>query len=252
MEKLEARWEYLRSLRYELRLLRKCDRVQVCSRENAGYIASFLPQLKNRLDDGYRAGVDTSLYEFRLEGREPFTLLFLGSFRHPPNQEALQWFVRRVFPKVRAGEPRARLMVIGSDPPPRHSLSDTKAIDIVGFVEDVREPLSRYALFVCPILSGSGVRVKLLEAFAAGIPVVSTRLGAEGLTAIDGEICALADEPAAFADRILELLKNPGRACEMARRARAEVAAKRDMRAMTERLVECYRAEVRRMRSQVD
>jgi GT2 family glycosyltransferase/glycosyltransferase involved in cell wall biosynthesis len=249
LEKMEARWEYLRSLRYELRMLPNPDRIQVCSRDNAGYLTSFLPELKGRIDDCYRAGIDTSLYDFRLEGREPFTLLFLGSFRHLPNQEALLWFVRRVLPQVRAAEPRARLIVIGSDPPPRHSLPQAEAIDLVGFVEDVREALARYALFVCPILSGSGVRVKLLEAFAAGIPVVSTRLGAEGLTAKDGEICALADDPRAFAGHVLELLKNPRQAGEMAGRARAEVVAKRDMRVMTERLVECYRAEVRRMRS---
>jgi GT2 family glycosyltransferase/glycosyltransferase involved in cell wall biosynthesis len=249
LEKMQARWEYLRSLRYELRLLPKPDRIQVCSRDNADYIASFLPALKNRVDDGYRAGIDTSLYEFRTEGREPFTLLFLGSFRHLPNQEALQWFVKSVFPRVRTAEPRARLIVIGSDPPPKHSLSNAEAIEMVGFVEDVREPLANYALFVCPILSGSGVRVKLLEAFAAGIPVVSTYLGAEGLAHKDGDICALADEPDAFADRVLELLRSPGKAAEMARRAREEVAARRDMRVMTERLVECYRAEVERMRS---
>ena len=65
-------------------------------------------------------------------------------------------------------------------------------MQMLGFVEDVRDPLSRYAIFVCPILSGSGVRVKLLEAFAAGIPVVSTRVGAEGLAVKDGEFCALA------------------------------------------------------------
>jgi GT2 family glycosyltransferase/glycosyltransferase involved in cell wall biosynthesis len=249
LEKMEARWEYLRSLRYELRLLRKPDRIQVCSRDNADYISSFLPEVKDRIDDSYRAGIDTSLYDFRLEGREPFTLLFLGSFRHLPNQDALQWFVQRVFPRVRAAESRARLIVIGSEPPPRHSLANAEAIDLVGFVDDVREPLARYALFVCPILSGSGVRVKLLEAFAAGIPVVSTYRGAEGLTAKDGEICALADDPESFASHILELLSNPERAFEMAKRARAEVVAKRDMRVMTERLVDCYRAEVRRMRS---
>jgi glycosyltransferase involved in cell wall biosynthesis len=206
--------------------------------------------VKDRIDDGYRAGIDTSLYDFRLEGREPFTLLFLGSFRHLPNQDALQWFVRRVFPRVRAAESRARLIVIGSEPPPRHSLAEAEAIDLVGFVDDVREPLARYALFVCPILSGSGVRVKLLEAFAAGIPVVSTYCGAEGLTAKNGEICALADDPESFASHILDLLRNPGKACEMAKRARAEVVAKRDMRVMTERLVDCYRAEVRRMRGE--
>ncbi len=181
IERTQARWEYLRALRCELRLLPKPDRIQVCSRENRDYLASFLPQLRDRIDDGFRAGVDTSLYDFRADGREPFTMLFLGSFRHLPNQEALHWFVHQIFPRVRSREPRARLIVIGSDPPPRHSLPEASAIDLIGFVEDVREPLARYALFVCPILSGSGVRVKLLEAFAAGIPVVSTRLGAEGL-----------------------------------------------------------------------
>ncbi len=247
-EKLTARWEYLRALRFELRLLPRLDRIQVCSRENGDYLVSFLPVLRDRIDDGYRAGIDSSLYQFRTEGREPLTLLFLGSFRHLPNHEALTWFVSRVLPAVRAKEPRVRLIVIGSDPPPRHSLPDDAAIELIGFVEDVREPLAHYAIFICPILSGSGVRVKLLEAFAAGIPVVSTRLGAEGLTSVDGEICALADDPANFAQKIIDLFSNPIRAEEMARRARAEVASKRDMRVMTERLLESYKTEVERMR----
>jgi GT2 family glycosyltransferase/glycosyltransferase involved in cell wall biosynthesis len=251
VERTQARWEYLRSLRYELRLLPKPDRVQVCSRENAAYIASFLPRLRGRIDDGFRAGIDTSLYDLRLNGREPFTMLFLGSFQHLPNQEALQWFVRRVLPLVIAREPRARLIVIGSDPPPRHSLPEAQAIKLIGFVEDVREPLARYSLFVCPILSGSGVRVKLLESFAAGIPVVSTRLGAEGLAEADGKICALADDPESFAERVLDLLWNPDKAAAMAERARAEVVARRDMRVMTRQLVECYRAEVDRMRGRL-
>lgn len=248
VEKLQARWEYLRALRYELKMLPAPDRIQVCSRDNKDYIASFLPALKDRIDDGYRAGIDTSQYDFSPQNREPFTLLFLGSFRHLPNQEALTWFLRDVFPKVRAAEPRARLVVIGSDPPPRHSLPEAEAIDLIGFVDDVREPLKHYALFVCPILSGSGVRVKLLEAFAAGIPVVSTRLGAEGLADNDGDLCALADDASSFADHIVKLLGDPEVAAQMAERARANVVARRDMRAMTERLVDCYRAEITRMR----
>jgi glycosyltransferase involved in cell wall biosynthesis len=155
IEKVVARWEYLCALRYELRLLPKMDRVQVCTRDNAEYLASFLPQLNGRIDDGYRAGIDTSLYDFRASGREPFTLLFLGSFRHLPNTEALQWFLQDVFPRIRRDEPRARLVIVGSDPPPRYSLRGAEAIDMVGFVEDVREPLARYAVFVCPILAGS-------------------------------------------------------------------------------------------------
>jgi glycosyltransferase involved in cell wall biosynthesis len=248
MEKLQARWEYLRALRYELRMLPAPDRIQVCSSDNRDYIASFLPRLKDRIDDGYRAGIDTSHYNFKLDGREPFTLLFLGSFRHLPNQEALTWFLREIFPKVRVEEPHARLVIIGSDPPARHSLPEAEAIELIGFVEDVREPLERYSLFVCPILSGSGVRVKLLEAFAAGIPVVSTRLGAEGLADKDGDLCALADDATSFAANIVKLLRDPSSAAKMAERARAEVVAKRDMKIMTERLVECYRTELEKMR----
>jgi GT2 family glycosyltransferase/glycosyltransferase involved in cell wall biosynthesis len=247
-EKMQARWEYLRALRYELRLLPKLDRIQVCSSDNAGYLLSFLPALKGRIDDGFRAGVDTSLYDFRPGGREPFTMLFLGNFRHTPNLEALDWFVLKVLPRVLSAEPRARLIVAGSEMPPRNSLPAADAIEVIGFVEDVREPLARCALFLCPILSGSGVRVKLLEAFAAGIPVVSTRLGAEGLTAQDGAICALADPPEEFAHRVVDLLRHPEKAAAMACRAREEVVAKRDIRAMTGRLVDCYRTEIARMR----
>jgi glycosyltransferase involved in cell wall biosynthesis len=248
VERTEARWEYLRALRYELKLLRRMDRVQVCTRDNAEYLESFLPQLKGRIDDGYRAGIDTAEYAFKPSGREPFTLLFLGSFRHLPNVEALQWFLKEVFPKIRVAEPRAKLVIVGSDPPPRHSLRDAEAIEMIGFVEDVREPLARYAVFVCPILAGSGIRVKLLEAFAAGIPVVSTRVGAEGLADKDGEICGLADDPAAFAEHTVRLLQNAAEAEALSLRARAEVTAKRDMRVMTAKLVRCYEAEVARMR----
>jgi glycosyltransferase involved in cell wall biosynthesis len=122
-------------------------------------------------------------------------------------------------------------------------------MQMLGYVEDVRDALARYAIFVCPILSGSGVRVKLLEAFAAGIPVVSTLVGAEGLARKDGEFCALADDPAEFAGRVISLLRDPERAAAMAVRARAEVEANWDMAAITRRLVESYRELVKEKRS---
>jgi GT2 family glycosyltransferase/glycosyltransferase involved in cell wall biosynthesis len=247
--KMQARYEYLRALRYEIRQLPRADRVQVCSPENRKLLESYLPALRGRIDDGFRAGIDAGRYRFGPDGREPDTMLFLGSFRHLPNQEALNWFVSSVLPRVHERNPGARLIVIGSDPPPRHFLPESaKNVELIGFVEDVRDSLGRYAVFVCPILSGSGVRVKLLEAFAAGIPVVSTRLGAEGLASRDGEICALADDPAEFAQRITELLKAPEMAAEMARRARRYVLASRDMPMITTRLVDSYRETIARMR----
>jgi glycosyltransferase involved in cell wall biosynthesis len=247
--KLSTDYEYLRALRYELRMLPRVDQVQVCSRENGAYLESFLPELKGRIEDGLRAGIDTSDYCFRPDGREPFTMLFLGSFRHIPNVEALEWFVRGVLPRVLQRRPEARLIVIGSDPPPRHSLPhSSNAIELQGFVENIRLPLERYAVFICPILSGSGVRVKLLEAFATGIPVVSTRLGAEGLASDDGAICALADDPEGFAERIVHLFDHPEEAAAMAKRARENVVAERDIGVMMRKLEKSYRAILARKR----
>ena len=249
LDELKARMEYLRALRYELRTLPTCDQVQVCTPANRDYLLSFAPELAPKLRTGLRAGIASSRYQFRNSGREPLTMLFVGSFRHDPNRVAMDWFVREVMPRILTREPHARLVIAGSDPPPAHAYSDfSGALQMLGYVDDVREPLGRYAVFVCPILSGSGVRVKLLEAFAAGIPVVSTVVGAEGLASQDGEFCALSDDPAGFAERVLSLFENPEVAAEMASRARAEVEKNWDMAAITRKLVDGYREMVQEKR----
>lgn len=244
--RLQAGFEYLRAFRYELKMLPTLDRIQVCSRNNSEHLQSFLPALASRLDPDLRAGIDVDSYAFNPEGREPDTMLFLGSFRHAPNQEALQWFLKNVMPLVLQRNPKARLIVIGSDPPPLHSLPPfpSNSVEIRGFVEDVLEPLRHYAVFVCPILSGSGVRVKLLEAFAAGMPVVSTWVGAEGLASQDGDVCALADEPDLFAEKVVRLLTDDHEAHSLANRARAYVTEHRNMTTMTHRLEKSFRKAV--------
>jgi GT2 family glycosyltransferase/glycosyltransferase involved in cell wall biosynthesis len=245
-----ARLEYLRALRYELRMLHGADRIQVCTQANKDYLASFLPKLEPRMQPGLRAGIDSSRYEFRTCGRRPRTMLFLGSFRHVPNQVALDWFAANVMPLILQDEPDARLLVVGSDPPPAHAYGDLgDHLQLLGFVEDANAVMQQCAVFVCPILSGSGVRVKLLEAFASGIPVVSTRIGAEGLATKDGEFCLLADDPTGFAQKVVALFRRPEQAAEMAARARAEVEQHWDMAKITARLERSYRDVVAEKRS---
>jgi O-antigen biosynthesis protein len=162
----------------------------------------------------------------------------------------MEWFVRQVLPLVLQRQPNARMVVAGSDPPPSHTYADYSAnLEMLGYVDDVRQPLSRYSVFVCPILSGSGVRVKLLEAFAAGIPVVSTVVGAEGLAKNDGEFCALSDDPPGFAERVCRLFEDPDSAAAMARRARGEVEMHWDMAVITAKLVEGYSELVKAKRA---
>jgi glycosyltransferase involved in cell wall biosynthesis len=242
IEKIKARWEYLRSIRFELGMLPRCDRIQVCTAENRRYLESFAPGLKSRIDDGLRAGISTRNYAYPGGPRTPYTILFLGSFRHVPNQVALEWFSRHVLPIIVERCPQAKLLVAGSDPLPRHAYHDPLgAIEMLRFVEDIQPLFAQAAVFVCPIRSGSGVRVKLLEAFAAGIPVVSTRVGAEGLAHDNGQFCSLSDEPEEFARQVLEIFDHPELGAQMAARARAEVETNWDMEVITGRLLESYR-----------
>jgi glycosyltransferase involved in cell wall biosynthesis len=216
--------------------------VQVCTRENREFLTSFLPDSAPQIQEGLRAGIHASRFAFHSGGREPGSMLFVGSFRHTPNVEAIEWFVERVLPRILERKPDARLVVAGSDPPPRALFAKaTRAVELLGFVEDIRTELARREVFVCPILSGSGVRVKLLEAFASGIPVVSTSVGAEGLARTDGEFCALADDPADFASRVVDILNGPLQARAMAQRARSEVESNWDMPVLTQKLEQSYR-----------
>jgi GT2 family glycosyltransferase len=238
----KAAVEYLRAMRWELNTLPRLDQIQTCTEDNSACLLGFRPELRARLRSDLRAGIRTEEYPFHLDGRRPKTLLFLGSFRHLPNQVALNWLLHRVLPRILEKEPDARLLIVGSDPPPAHTIpAYGGAVQLVGYVDQVTRPLSECAVFLCPILSGSGIRVKLLEAFACGIPTVSTRVGAEGLTAEDGLYCALADTPEEFASKTLALLADPEAAAAMASRARQYVVAARDVVSMTARLEASYR-----------
>lgn len=239
----KASFEYLRALRFELNVLPLFDRIQTCTPENKAYLASFVPELKDRMDDHVRAGIDVERFPFTSTGRVAHTMLFLGSFRHPPNRAAMEWFLDNVMPLVLQECPDARLKIIGSGAPPNHMLPlYNGAVELAGYVEDLRQPMAEAAVFICPILSGSGVRVKLLEAFAAGIPVVSTRVGAEGLTrGEDGDVCAVGDTPQEFAQRILQFFARPEDAAAMAWRARRHVEAHHHMPALAKQLEQTYR-----------
>ncbi len=258
--KLLHGYEYLRALRFELRALARFDGVQTCTLENRCYLESFLGRNKNvaagNLDvrnglpsvrDDLRAAIDLARYDYNEDGREPDTVLFVGSFQHPPNRHALSYFVERIWPGVRTARPATRLLVAGAQAPPNFAATlDTPGIEFLGRVEDIRELYARCAVFVCPILSGSGIRVKLLEAFAAGIPAVSTPLGAEGFAGETGEIVELAETPQAFVAATLSLLDDPEKARAMARRARDEVERNWSAERRTAKLEQHYREVLRR------
>ena len=235
-------YEYLRALRFEMQALPRFDAIQVCSRQQRTTLAGLLGDRPPVLDH-LRTGIDVSAYPCEIDGREPDTMLFVGNFRHTPNIEGLNYFRQEILPLVRKARPQARLVVAGADA--QESLRGSLAVDgveFLGSVGDIRDVLLKYAVFVAPILSGSGIRVKILEAFACGIPVVSTTLGAEGLCGGDSGMALIADRPQRFAAAAVSLLSDRRRSSDLAREARREVLSRWDSATAIPRLLSHYSA----------
>jgi GT2 family glycosyltransferase len=122
-----------------------------------------------------------------------------------PNVDALEWFVRMVLPRLVAQDPDIRVRVTGSNPPAAACALAGSAVELVGYVPDLRNLYEDTRVVIVPMRVGSGVKVKCLEAVQHGVPVVSTSVGAEGLALADPRAVVVADEAGAFADSVLEL-----------------------------------------------
>jgi glycosyltransferase involved in cell wall biosynthesis len=148
----------------------------------------------------------------------------IGKFPYEPNREGLLWFRERAWPLVRREVPDAELRVVGewSD---RMFAGDAEGCTGLGFVEDPAAEMATWSASIVPLRVGGGTRIKIAEAFARGIPVVSTRVGAFGYPAEDGREILLADEPEAFAAACVRLLREPSLGAALAERARALHAA---------------------------
>ena len=135
-------------------------------------------------------------------------LTFIGGLHYPPNSQGVCWFAEHVFPAILAKAPDAILTIIGKQPPLQLKQMDIPAtnLDILGFVPDPADYLAETAVFIVPLLAGGGMRVKIIDGWKWGLPIVSTTIGAEGIMAEPGQNILIADTPAAFADAVLSLL----------------------------------------------
>ena len=138
--------------------------------------------------------------------QETNAIVFSGNLEYHPNIEAVRWFRNNIWPRIRERDRNIEWRLLGSNPSAIARLVEgDPRIRVIGPVEDAVAHLAEARVCIVPLLSGSGTRFKILEAWAAGRAVVSTTLGAEGLGARDGEHLVLADTPADFADAILRV-----------------------------------------------
>ena len=184
-------------------------------------------------------GVDTSagLPLSKLDG--PATVLYTGTMDYPPNAEGLLWLLREIWPRIQASHPDARLVVVGRNPPEAARELAGSRVDLMGFVEDIGPCFQGATVAVVPILSGGGTRLKVLDAFSHGLPVVSTTLGCSGIACRDGEHLSIADHAEVFSQRVLDLLADRARGASLGAAARQLAEERYDWGALGDQLDSC-------------
>lgn len=168
------------------------------------------------------SGVDTQTLRPAPEQDGPPRVVFTGTLSYPPNSQGIVWFADQVWPRVRRQLPNAELDVVGRNPPPSVSgLSGRPGINVLGEVPVMAPYYHRAHVVIVPILTGAGIRMKIVEAMSAGRAIVSTTLGWEGLPhVVPNQHLLVADRPEDFAEATVRLLSEPSARRDMAARAR--------------------------------
>jgi sugar transferase (PEP-CTERM/EpsH1 system associated) len=218
-KKAFMKMQWRRMFDYEKRACQRFDWVAAVSKEDADAIRSEYG-IENVSD--IPTGVDTEF--FAPSGdveKDEFSLVFTGSMDWLPNEDAIQWFTEEILPLVRQQIPQVSLTVVGRNPfPSLIELSKKdQSIVVTGRVPDVRPFMEKAAVYVVPIRIGGGTRLKIYEAMAMELPMVSTTIGAEGLPVADGEEILLRDTPQEFTKAVVKLLKDKNLAKKIGERA---------------------------------
>jgi glycosyltransferase involved in cell wall biosynthesis len=176
-------------------------------------------------------GVELSYFE-KSSSRfhDGFTLLFTGAISYHPNLEGVNYFIHEILPLIKAQEPRTRLIVAGKS---ADLIQESVDIEVVANPEDMRIQFCRATIVIVPLKSGGGTRLKILEAMAMGLPVVSTTIGAEGVGYRNGRDLLLADTPEQFSKAVIDLIRDPSKQQRLSNAGRSFVEKSFDWDAIT-------------------
>ena len=226
--------EAARMARYEAAVCREFDRVVVVSAEDGQALLGLYPEPKRPpAFPVIPICIDPAAIEARLEPASQPVILFVAGMHWPPNRDGVLWFAREVLPLVTEAVPGVRFDVVGRQPPPELAAlaqAAGAALRAPGYLPDVEDSWRGCRVFVVPLRSGGGLRVKILDAWARGVPVVSTSIGAEGLAHCHGENLLIADTPDAFAGAVRQVLRDTELARRLALGGRAAVEQHYDWR----------------------
>jgi len=212
----------LRRLEREVSEASAC--VMVTTEREAGLLRGIAPRaniqvVSNGVDADYFRGSATT-------PPAPPTIVFTGDMSYFPNQEAVRYFARCVFPLVRKSVPEARFLIVGRDPGrPVTALREIGGVEVTASVPDIRSYLAMATVAVAPFSIAAGLQNKILEAMAYGLPVAATSRAVQGLSAAVGGVVEIGDDVETLADKVIALVRNPERARSIGQESRRRVAA---------------------------
>lgn len=172
-------------------------------------------------------------------------LMTLGTLHYPPNADGIRWFLQEVFPLVRQQVSQATLTIVGKNPPRdflEAASSQPQSLTVTGYVTDLVPFIQQAALMVVPVRAGGGMRVRILEAFARAMPVVTTTVGLEGIDARPGEDVLVADTPQDFASAVVRLLGDAGLQARLAANGRRLAESRYDWQVVLKTMGEMYQS----------
>jgi len=192
--------------KYEFEMYRRADKVLTLTPQGKEELLEICAELDISV---VPHGVDIEYFSFSELEESEKSIIFVGNYLHYPNVDAVLYFHKEIWPRIKEQIPDIKFYVVGQGPPPEiQNLSQDQAIIITGRVDDVRAYLKKGRVFICPVRLGGGFRGKILEAMAMGQPVVSTSLGAEGIPASNRENILIADNPEEFTQAVSDLLSD--------------------------------------------
>jgi glycosyltransferase involved in cell wall biosynthesis len=206
MQKLRLEKHVLELRLYLKRFCPQACKCIVVGEDDARSLHSIVPRANVEVIPN---GVDANYFAPDGTASEPFTILFSGNLGYQPNILALHHFAEHIFPIVRERCPQARWYIVGPNVPSSVLAWNSDRVCVTGFVEDLRPYLARAAVVISPLISGGGIKNKVLEAWAMRKPVVATSLGCSGIAAQDTKNILIATDPADFAHKTVELLLDP-------------------------------------------
>ena len=211
--------ESRRLQRIEERIFAAVDQVMTPSAEEARIIAQTVPAAKVHVIPPYivpPAGADAAA-----PAAVQDAVIFVGGFSHPPNVDAAAWLVREIMPLVWAQAPDVHLLLVGSAPPSEVQALAGPCVQVTGFVPDIAPLYARSRMSVSPLRYGAGVKGKIVASLQAGVPVVTTAIGNEGLDLVPGTEALVADTAPMLAAAILDLWRDPAMQDRLARAGQA-------------------------------